>query len=120
MKSSDVVREVLAGRLLVVAEYRSFKPDSVRMRDKASGQTVIKPKVLHSLEFGDVQVTISEWLPDGVSILDAKPPFNKGQKVVVRMKTLEPVNFGASYTMTGALEPLEADDAAPANAGLKK
>lgn len=107
MKMEQVIAEVRAGRLLVVGEYRSFKPDAVRMRDKATGAMVSKPKVLHALEFGDVQVTISEWLPDGVSIIDVKPPFAKGDKVVVRMKTLEPVNFGASYTMTGTLEPLE-------------
>jgi len=110
MKLSKVLEEIKAGRLLVIAEYRSFKPDSVRIRDKQSGQTVNKPKVLHSLEFGDVQATISEWLPDGVDITAVAPPFKKGERVVVRMKTLEPVNFGASYTMTGALEPLEIDE----------
>lgn len=108
MKNVDVAKHVMAGKLLVIAEYRSFKPDAAKMRDKATGATVMRPKVLHSIEFGDVQATISEWLPDGTDMAQVKSSFKKGDKVVVHLKTLEPVNFGASYTVTGTMEPLEA------------
>lgn len=111
MKTSDVQKAVLAGQLIVVAEYRSFKPDAVRMRDKQTGAVTSKPKVLHSLEFGDVQCTLSEWLPDGVDMASAKQPFPKGSKVVLRLKTLEQVNFGSSYVAQGTMEPLEVEKA---------
>lgn len=107
MKIADVSKLVLAGQLVVVAEYRSFKPDEVRIRDKQSGAVAIKPKVLHSLEFGDIQATVSEWVQDGLKLSEVKSPFKRGEKVLLRLKTLEPVNFGASYNATGTLEPLE-------------
>jgi len=106
MKESDLLKNVLAGRPVVVVEYRSFKLDQLRFADKRQGGSMVtKPIVKHGIELRDTQASITEWLPDGFEVKQAKPTFKKGDRCVLTIQGIETVQGFAS--IKGVLEPLE-------------
>lgn len=105
MKQADMIKRILSGEPIVVVEYRAFKPDTIRYRDKKSGAAVERHVIKHSVEMGDMQVQVTEWLPDGVDLGTVKPTFSKGQRLALKLNGMEP-NQGF-YQATGDLIPLE-------------
>jgi len=106
MKEAEVIKHVLAGKPVVIVEYRSYKLDTIAYVDKRTGSRVSKPVVKHAIELGDTQAAIAEWLPDGVDLTMVKPQFTKGQRCVLTLQGIEQVQGFAS--IRGTLEPFEA------------
>jgi len=105
MKEQDVITRVLAGNPTVIAEYRRFREDTLKWRDKQTGRSVERQVVKHSLEVGEMQCVLMEWLPDGAKPGEAKPAHKKGDRVVVSLKGME--REGDFYAITGEITPLE-------------
>jgi len=107
MKQRDLIKHVLAGKPLVIVEYRSFKEDTIRYRDKKTGNTIERIIIKHAVEMGANQVSVTEWLPDDAKPGMAKPPFTKGQRVILELEGME--REQAFYKASGTLFLLEED-----------
>lgn len=112
MKQSEFIRGVLAGKPAIVVEYRQFKMEPITYRDTKSGAMVTKDTVAHGVEAGDLQVRVSEWIPDGVDAKTLKPAFEKGTKCILVIKSLN-TDKGVLRAQ-GELIPLEPDEPAKA------
>jgi len=89
MKSSEFVRLALAGSPVVLVEYRSFKEEQIRYRDKKTNATIERLIVKHAVEMGGVQMQISEWLPEEAKPGQSVPPYKKGQPAVLEIRGLK-------------------------------
>lgn len=105
MKQDELIKRVLAGEPLIVVEYRSFKIDAIRYRDKQTQQTVARNIVKHGIEMGDAQVSVTEWLPDGTDLKTVNPAFAKGEKCVLKLRGMEPQQ--GFYNASGELLKLD-------------
>ena len=111
MKTKQIVEAVQNGTCLVVVEYRAFKLETIKFRDKKTGAMVEKMTIKHSVEAGDTQMSLVEWLPDGADTKALQPLYKKGEKCVLVVKSLEQ-DMGFMRA-TGDLVPLEPDAEAP-------
>lgn len=108
MTKEQVAEKALQGVPVVVAEYRAGKTDKITYRASKgpqAGSMVTRDTVKHSIEMGDVQVMVTEWLPDGKKPEDVVIPYKKGQRVVVTLETLEPDK--GFFRAGGKIEALE-------------
>jgi len=83
MDQKAFVKAALEGKPVVLVEYRSFKPDKISYRDKKTGQAIEQLIVKHGVEMGELQVQVAEWMPQGTTEAQVKPPFAKGAKAVL-------------------------------------
>jgi len=111
-KQKEVVERFLSGAFIVVAEYRGFKPEIMSWRDKKTGARTSAPIAVHAVEVGDIQLKVTQWLPDdtpkdaeGRPIVFAK--HRKGERVVIKLESLE-VQSGM-YQARGEIHAVEAD-----------
>lgn len=105
MKKTEFVNAALEGKPVVLVEYRSFKIENITYRDKKTQQTISRDIVKHAVEMGDSQVSVSEWVPAGVDAKTIKPPFNKGQRVVLELRGME--RQQGFYVAEGNLWPFD-------------
>lgn len=91
MNKAQFVEAALSGKPIIIVEYRAFKHEVIKFRDKSSvtGQMIEKDTVAHSCEAGDMQMRVSEWLPDGADVTKLKAPFAKGQKCAFLIKGMQ-------------------------------
>jgi len=109
---TEAVEKFKAGAFVAVAEYRGFKPDAIRYRDKKTGARVSSPVLVHLLEVGDAQVKVTEWCADTVQVdKDGLPiverPYAKGEKVILKLESLESQN--GQMSAKGKLFKLEVE-----------
>jgi len=110
MNKETFIKLALAGKPLVLVEYRSFTEEVIRYRDKKTGSAVEKPIIKHAVEMASSQVQVTEWLPDGYKPGAMVPPFKKGEMVVLEIEGMnEEKGF---YRASGALHEFENDTAA--------
>lgn len=112
-KLSEAIEKFKGGAFIAVAEYRGFKPDAMRYRDKKTGARVSSPIAIHLLEVGDAQVKVTEWLPDGTAVDAAGLPLverkhAKGDKVIIKLESLESQN--GQLSARGAIFKIEPED----------
>jgi len=114
MKKSVVLSSVLAGKLLLISEYRSFKVEPIQYRDKKSGAMMHRFIAKHSLEAGDNQLQVADFMPDDYNHekAPAVAPFKKGTICVLEVDTFKQEK--GFISASGELTPLEEDDAKPA------
>jgi len=111
-KEKQVIERFLAGAFIVMAEYRGFKVESMSWRDKKTGGRVSAPIAIHAVEVGDVQLKVTEWLPDDTPKDASGQPqvaskHKKGERVVVKLDSLE-VQSGM-HQARGSIHPVEVD-----------
>lgn len=109
MLQSEFIKSALEGKPVVLVEYRSFKVEHISYRDKKTGNAVSRDIVKHAVEMGDSQVSVSEWVPEGVKPESIKPPFNKGQRVVLELRGME--RQQGFFVAEGNLWPFESEKA---------
>jgi hypothetical protein len=109
MLQAEFIAQALAGKPVVLVEYRSFKQEEIRYRDKKTGAAVERQIVKHAVEMGGAQVQISEWLPEGTKPGTAQPPFKKGHMAVLEIHGMRAEQ--GFYRAEGNLFPYEAEAA---------
>jgi len=103
----DVAAVMVApGGFYALGEYRGTKAETVNYRDKQTGNRASFSSINHVVETGDQTVTVQERLPDGADIKAVKPPFKKGQKVLVQVESIERVS--GFIRATGTMTPVDA------------
>jgi len=109
----QVNERVAEGQILAVAEYRGFRLEAIRYRDKKTGAAVSAPIVTHSVELGAQQAKVSEWLLDGTPVDDRGlatnyvAAFKKGDRIIIKVESLK--NDRGSWTINGPMFKLEED-----------
>lgn len=81
------------GVILGVGEYRTCTTRTLTFTNEKTEKKETRKIVEHGLEFGNDQITVSEWLPDDADLSNVKPPVNKGDPVVVEIASFSP-KFG--------------------------
>jgi len=107
MKQKEAIAAFLAGKPILIVEYRGHQIEKIGWRDKVSGQQVEKQTQSHSVEAGNMQMRISEWVQDGVNPETLKPKFTKGTPCVFVIKSMK-LDKGI-LRGEGDLEPYELD-----------
>jgi len=108
VNKTEFVKLALSGKPVVLVEYRSFKEETLRYRVKAgptAGQAVTRLILKHSVEMGETQVSVSEWLPDDAKPGVAQPPFKKSQMAVLELKGM--TQEQGFYKAEGTLFPYD-------------
>jgi len=88
MKLSEAVAKWQAGDRLLFGEYRASKAEVIKYRDKTSHQMTEMKMLRHTVEIGSDSVQVNERVDDNFDVAGYKPPFTKGQKVVVFVDSL--------------------------------
>jgi len=83
------------GSLLGLGEYRTCTTRKLAFVNEKTEKKEVRKIVEHGLEFGNDQITVSEWLPDDADLSTVKPPAAKGEAVVVEIQ-----NFSPKYGIT--------------------
>lgn len=107
MQQKEFITQALAGKPLVLVEYRAFKQEEIRYRDKKTQATVERQIIKHAVEMGGAQVQISEWLPEGTKPGSAQPPFKKGHMAVLEIQGMRQEQ--GFYRAEGNLYPYEVE-----------
>lgn len=81
------------GALLGVGEYRTCTTRKLEFVNEKTDKKETRKIVEHGVEFGNEQVTVSEWLPDDADLAAVKPAMNKGDACVVEIQNFSP-RFG--------------------------
>ena len=105
MNQAQATELFLNGHLLAIGEYRMTKTETIKWLDKTNGKPLSAPVCRHTVEFGDLSMTISERVPDGVPIEAIKVPWVKGERVLVRLS--EYSNARGVVSGRGTLEKLD-------------
>lgn len=90
MKLADALKQIENGKFLGgLAEYRSSNAEIIKYQDKKTGRMAEMAMLRHNIEVGDVAVAINERTEDGFKVETYKPPYKKGQKVLVVLQSME-------------------------------
>lgn len=113
MTQEQLFAEILKGKPLILVEYRGCKPDTIKYRDKKSGNAVERVVAKHSVEMGDAQVMVTEWMDDGVKADAIKSPFSKGERCILELEGMEPMQgffkaAGQLHSFEPAAKPVNA------------
>lgn len=89
LTNQEAVDLFKAGNVVALGEYRSSKPETIHYRDKESGRAAEFSQLRHTVEFGAESVQVSERVAEDFKPSEYKPPFKKGEKVLVQITAME-------------------------------
>jgi len=106
MKESEFVANVLAGKPLLLVEYRSFVADEIVRKVPKAGQSATMPIIKHKVLLGDDSWELGEFLDDGQEVKSYKSQFRARDLVAVQVETMEKTKWGSRMNgvMLGKLE----------------
>lgn len=93
MNKSDVMALLEKGKPVVMGEFRRFKGEVIRWRDKTSGKALEAPSMRFTVETDEETFEVSDFtdVPEGSTaeaVVSAyKCPFKKGARVLVEIKS---------------------------------
>lgn len=94
MKQADLIKHILAGRPLLVVEYRATETDSINRKVVKAGESATMPVVKHKVLVGNDSYEVAEFLPDGSDLSKVKAPFTPRDMVVIEVRTMEQTKWG--------------------------
>ncbi len=89
-QNKAVLDAAAMGRLFIVGEYRGGVATEFSGDDKKTGRRRSYKKVQYSVETGGSTWLVTEFLPDETDLKTWKPPFQKGDKVIVDVSAAIP------------------------------
>jgi len=104
IKLEEAVKRLSGGEVGAIAEYRFSKAEVMKWRDKESGKPLSAPILRHTVETAGQTIAITERVADDFDVLNYKPQFVKGQKVLVTITELTTVRGNTSGR--GSLTPI--------------
>jgi len=81
---------VINGRLFILGEYRSGVASEFSGDDKRTGRRRSYKKAQFSVETGGPTWLVTQFLPDETDLTTWKPPFTKGDRVLVNVSAAVP------------------------------
>jgi len=105
MTKSELLKDVIAGKPLLVVEYRTVKTDVVRRNAPKTGQSATMPQAKHKILIGDNSYEVTDWLPDGTDLKAVVPLWERGTRCVLEVETIEHSEYG--NRVNGKLHPLD-------------
>jgi hypothetical protein len=78
-----------SGQFCALCEYRLSKAELLIWRDKTNGSSRSAPILRHTVECGQVSVTVTERVGDSVRIEDIRVPFSKGEACLLVLTELK-------------------------------
>jgi len=103
MKANEILVHLQKGGMFSLGEYRGGKAETITYRDKLTGKTAAFSQIGHNLESGNDMFVLQERMPDGADVSKFVPPFKKGDKVFVKLETVERVQGFLRATGTMSL-----------------
>lgn len=94
MKKEQFSKEALAGRPLIIVEYRSTETEELRRKVVKVGEASTMPIVKHKVLVGNDSFEVAEFLADGAKLQDVKAPFVMRDLVVFEVETMEKTKWG--------------------------
>jgi len=89
IKQEEVTKRLLGGVVGFLGEYRHSKAEMLQWRDKTTGKAMHAPVLRHTVETTTATISITERVADDFDVAGFKPPFTKGQKVLVELTELK-------------------------------
>lgn len=100
MTKQEFIDNVLAGRPLILVEYRATETDTINRKVVKAGESATMPMVKHSVLVGNTSFEVAEFLPDGANLKDVKAPYKLRDMVVIEVETMEATKWGNRMTGT--------------------
>jgi len=106
MTKEEFVKIVLTGRPVILVEYRSANPDTIRRKVVKAGESAEMPLIKHKVLVGDDSWEVAEFLDDGKSLKDYKVQFVSRDIVAFELESMEKSKWGnrMSGTFLGKME----------------
>lgn len=106
MKRDTLIAQVLAGKPLLVVEYRETKTETINRKVVKAGESSVMPMSKHKVLVGNDSYEVAEFLPDNTDIKSVKAPFNARDMVVLEVESMEKTKWGnrINGTFHGKLE----------------
>lgn len=111
MKDQDILKAIKKGVPLMVVEYRGFDADTMQWTNKATGRAMSAPIARHRVETESEGFVVTDFLPEGTKVEDAKSPYVKGQKLVLEIETM--TKEKGTTRAKGILSPYESSEVKP-------
>jgi len=107
MKQEQFIKSVLAGKPLILVEYRATETDQINRKVVKAGESAVMPVVKHKVLVGNDSWEVTEFLPDGTDLSNIKSPYEPREMVVLEVETMERSKFGnrINGTFHGKLQP---------------
>lgn len=90
-----IANVIATGAIIGVGEYRTCTARKLEFVKEGSDKKETRKLVEHGVEFGNEQVTVSEWLADDADLAAVKPAMNKGEACIIEIQ-----NFSPKYGIT--------------------
>jgi len=105
MKKVEILPALEKGGMFCLGEYRGGKAETINYRDKLTGKAASFSQIGHNLESGNDMFVLQERMPEGADIRAFIPPFKKGDRIFVKLETVERVQ--GFLRATGTMFPVE-------------
>lgn len=106
MKKDTLIAQVLAGKPLIVVEYRDTQADTINRRVVKAGESATMGIIKHKVLVGNDSYEVTEFPKDGTDLTKIQKPFNVRDLVVLEIETMERTKYGnrINGTFHGKLE----------------
>lgn len=106
MKQAEFIKQVLAGKPLVLGEYRNTEKDEINRNVVKAGESATMPIIKHKFIVGDDSFEFPEFPKNAAEFAKYEPPFKTRDMVVIEVHTMEKTKWGAriSGALHGKLE----------------
>jgi len=106
MKKDMFIKEALAGKPLIIVEYRATETGEIRRSVPKAGEAATMPIIKHKVIVGNDSFEVAEFPPDGTKLSEVKAPYKARDLVVFEVASMEKTKYGSRMTGTfhGVLE----------------
>jgi len=94
MKKQVFIDAVLAGRPLVLVEYRATETDEINRKAPKQGESATMPIVKHTILVGNKSYEVAEFLPDKFDVKTYKATYQMRDLVVLEIDGMEKTKWG--------------------------
>jgi len=95
MKKQAFIDAALAGKPVILVEYRATETDTINRKVVKAGESATMPVVKHTVLVGNQSFEVAEFLPDGADLSKVKAPYIMRDMVVIEIESMEQTKWGA-------------------------
>jgi len=108
MKKAEILNELQKGQPLLVGSYWGGRLETIEVRDSKNlnGPKRKSHKIIHTVMTEKDPIVLTSWLPDNQKPEDFKPAADKGQQVVIRIRSMVTPKGTFTTSFAGEVEAL--------------